>query len=93
MSKEEIVEKLYPTDYPLIHFGRINLTAVQAKDFVNGKRMKRENLEIVDASKHEEMYNVNNKKQYFNKFFIIIFQLLNKIEKNIYSTVVRWDVL
>lgn len=58
MSKEEIVEKLYPTDYPLIHFGRINMTAVQAKDFVNGKRLKRENLEIVDASKHEEMYNI-----------------------------------
>lgn len=58
MTKEEIIEKLYPTDYPLIHFGRINLTAIQAKDFVNGKRMKRENLEIVDASKHEEMYNV-----------------------------------
>jgi hypothetical protein len=77
MSKEEIVEKLYPTDYPLIHFGRINLTAVQAKDFVNGKRMKRENLEIVDVSKHEEMYNV-----YYGEEFLGVAQFDRHILKS-----------
>ncbi len=58
MSPEEIQAKLYATDYPLVHFGKIQMDNVQARDFVNGKRMKRNNLNIVDESRHEEMYNV-----------------------------------
>lgn len=58
MSVEEIEAKLYATDYPLVHFGKIQLDNVQARDFVNGKRMKRNNINIVDESRHEEMYNV-----------------------------------
>lgn len=58
MSPEEIQAKLYATDYPLVHFGKIQMDNVQARDFVNGKRMKRNNLNIVGESRHEEMYNV-----------------------------------
>lgn len=40
MTREEIFGKLYDTDYPLIHFGRIVLSQLAAVDFVNGKSIK-----------------------------------------------------
>ena len=40
MSKEEIFAKLYDTDYPLVHFGKINLSKKATRDFVNGKSIK-----------------------------------------------------
>ena len=40
MEKEEIFEKLYDTDYPLVHFGKINLSEKATIDFINGKAIK-----------------------------------------------------
>ena len=40
MSKDEIFAKLYDTNYPLVHFGKINLSKKATRDFVNGKSIK-----------------------------------------------------
>lgn len=62
MSRDEILRLLKPIDYPLVHFGKIELEHLAAKDFVNGKKMNIEkrkdeiNLQLI--SSHNEMYNV-----------------------------------
>ena len=40
MEPEEIEKKLYDTDYPLVHFGKINLSEKATRDFINGKEIK-----------------------------------------------------
>ena len=40
MSREEIFGKMYDTDYPLVHFGKISLSKKATIDFVNGKNIK-----------------------------------------------------
>lgn len=64
MSKEEILDRLIDTDVPLVHFGKINLDAKKAKDFVNGKKIRRKEIDIVGESNHQNMYNI----YYSNEF-------------------------
>lgn len=64
MSKEEILDRLIDTDVPLVHFGKINLDAKKAKDFVNGKKIRQKEIDIVDESNHQNMYNI----YYSNEF-------------------------
>lgn len=65
MEKDEILKRLVPTEYPLVHFGQLVLDKYKAKDFVNGKKLKRKDVTIVKESSHKEMYNV-----YFEKEFL-----------------------
>ncbi len=64
MSKEEILDRLIDTDVPLVHFGKINLDAKKAKDFVNGEKIRRKEIDIVGESNHQNMYNI----YYSNEF-------------------------
>lgn len=64
MSKEEILDRLIDTDVSLVHFGKINLDAKKAKDFVNGKKIRRKEIDIVGESNHQNMYNI----YYSNEF-------------------------
>ena len=71
MSREELVSKLFPTDYPLVQFGRVELSANRAKDFVNGKKIPKRDLTIVRESSRDDFYNV-----YFNDTFLGVAKLV-----------------
>lgn len=74
MSREELVSKLFPTDYPLVQFGRVELSANRAKDFVNGKKIPKRNLAIVRESSRDDFYNV-----YFNDIFLGVAKLVKGV--------------
>lgn len=74
MSREELVSKLFPTDYPLIQFGRVELSANSAKDFVNGKKIPKRDLAIVRESSRDDFYNV-----YFNDIFLGVAKLVKGV--------------
>ena len=65
MSKEEILGRLIDTDVPLVHFGKIQLDGKKAKDFVNGKKLRKKEINIIGESKHQNMYNI-----YYDKEFL-----------------------
>lgn len=74
MSREELVSKLFPTDYPLVQFGRVELSANRAKDFVNGKKIPKRDLTIVRESSRDDFYNV-----YFNDIFLGVAKLVKGV--------------
>ena len=74
MSREELVSKLFPTDYPLVQFGRVELSAKRAKDFVNGKKIPIRDLAIVRESSRDDFYNV-----YFNDTFLGVAKLVKGV--------------
>lgn len=74
MSREELVSKLFPTDYPLVQFGRVELSANRAKDFVNGKKIPKRDLTIVRESSRDDFYNV-----YFNDTFLGVAKLVKGV--------------
>ncbi len=74
MSREELVSKLFPTDYPLVQFGRVELSANRAKDFVNGKKIPKRDLAIVRESSRDGFYNV-----YFNDTFLGVAKLIKGV--------------
>ncbi len=74
MSREELVSKLFPTDYPLVQFGRVELSANRAKDFVNGKKIPKRDLAIVRESSRDDFYNV-----YFNDTFLGVAKLVKGV--------------
>lgn len=74
MSREELVSKLFPTDYPLVQFGRVELSANRAKDFVNGKKIPKRDLAIVRESSRDDFYNV-----YFNDTFLGVAKLIKGV--------------
>lgn len=74
MPKEEILDRLIDTDVPLVHFGKINLDAKKAKDFVNGKKIREKEIDIVGESNYQNMYNI----YYSNEFLGVA-----KIEKGV----------
>ena len=74
MSREELVSKLFPTDYPLVQFGRVELSANRAKDFVNGKKIPKRDLAIVRESSRDDFYNV-----YFNDIFLGVAKLVKGV--------------
>lgn len=74
MSREELVSKLFPTDYPLVQFGRVELSANRAKDFVNGKKISKRDLAIVRESSRDDFYNV-----YFNDTFLGVAKLVKGV--------------
>lgn len=74
MSREELVSKLFPTDYPLVQFGKVELSAKRAKDFVNGKKIPIRDLAIVRESSRDEFYNV-----YFNDTFLGVAKLVKGV--------------
>lgn len=74
MSREELVSKLFPTDYPLVQFGRVELSANRAKDFVNGKKIPKRDLAIVRESSRDNFYNV-----YFNDTFLGVAKLIKGV--------------
>lgn len=74
MSREELVLKLFPTDYPLVQFGRVELSANRAKDFVNGKKIPKRDLAIVRESSRDDFYNV-----YFNDTFLGVAKLVKGV--------------
>ena len=74
MSCEELVSKLFPTDYPLVQFGRVELSANKAKDFVNGKKIPKRDLAIVRESSRDDFYNV-----YFNDTFLGVAKLVKGV--------------
>lgn len=74
MSREELVSKLFPTDYPLVQFGRVELSANSAKDFVNGKKIPKRDLAIVRESSRDDFYNV-----YFNDIFLGVAKLVKGV--------------
>lgn len=74
MSREELVSKLFPTDYPLVQFGRVELSANRAKDFVNGKKIPKRDLTIVRESSQDDFYNV-----YFNDTFLGVAKLVKGV--------------
>lgn len=78
MAREDILKRLLPPDYPLVHFGKINLDSIAAKDFINGKKMnvlkRNEEINILEKSNHNEMYKV-----YFGETFLGV----ARIEENI----------
>lgn len=74
MSREELVSKLFPTDYPLVQFGRVELSANRAKDFVNGKKIPKRDLTIVKESSRDDFYNV-----YFNDTFLGVAKLVKGV--------------
>lgn len=74
MSREELVSKLFPTDYPLVQFGRVELSANRAKDFVNGKKIPKRDLTIVRVSSRDDFYNV-----YFNDTFLGVAKLVKGV--------------
>lgn len=74
MSREELVSKLFPTDYPLVQFGRVELSAKRAKDFVNGKKIPKRDLAIVRESSRDDFYNV-----YFNDTFLGVAKLVKGV--------------
>lgn len=74
MSREELVSKLFPTDYPLVQFGRVELSANRAKDFVNGKKIPKRDLTIVMESSWDDFYNV-----YFNDTFLGVAKLVKGV--------------
>lgn len=74
MSREELVSKLFPTDYPLVQFGRVELSANRAKDFVNGKKIPKRDLTIVRESSRDDFYNV-----YFNDTFLGVAKLIKGV--------------
>lgn len=74
MSREELVSKLFPTDYPLVQFGRAELSANRAKDFVNGKKIPKRDLTIVRESSRDDFYNV-----YFNDTFLGVAKLVKGV--------------
>lgn len=74
MSREELVSKLFPTDYPLVQFGRVELSVNRAKDFVNGKKIPKRDLAIVRESSRDDFYNV-----YFNDTFLGVAKLVKGV--------------
>ena len=74
MSREGLVSKLFPTDYPLVQFGRVELSANRAKDFVNGKKISKRDLTIVRESSRDDFYNV-----YFNDTFLGVAKLVKGV--------------
>lgn len=74
MSREELVSKLFPTDYPLVQFGRVELSANRAKDFVNGKKIPKRDLTIMRESSRDDFYNV-----YFNDTFLGVAKLVKGV--------------
>ena len=74
MSREELVSKLFPTDYPLVQFGKVELSAKRAKDFVNGKEIPIRDLAIVRESSRDDFYNV-----YFNDTFLGVAKLVKGV--------------
>ena len=74
MSREELVSKLFPTDYPLVQFGMVELSANRAKDFVNGKKIPKRDLTIVRESSRDDFYNV-----YFNDTFLGVAKLVKGV--------------
>lgn len=74
MSREELVSKLFPTDYPLVQFGRVELSTNRAKDFVNGKKIPKRDLTIVRESSRDDFYNV-----YFNDTFLGVAKLVKGV--------------
>ena len=74
MSREKLVSKLFPTDYPLVQFGRVELSANRAKDFVNGKKIPKRDLAIVRESSRDDFYNV-----YFNDTFLGVAKLVKGV--------------
>ena len=74
MSREELVSKLFPTDYPLVQFGRVELSANRAKDFVNGKKIPKRDLAIVREASRDDFYNV-----YFNDTFLGVAKLVKGV--------------
>lgn len=74
MSREELVSKLFPTDYPLVQFGRVELSVNRAKDFVNGKKIPKRDLTIVRESSRDDFYNV-----YFNDTFLGVAKLVKGV--------------
>lgn len=74
MSREELVSKLFPTDYPLVQFGKVELSAKRAKDFVNGKKIPIRDLAIVRESSRDDFYNV-----YFNDIFLGVAKLVKGV--------------
>ena len=74
MSREELVSKLFPTDYPLVQFGRVELSANRAKDFVNGKKIPKRDLAIVRESSRDDFYNV-----YYNDIFLGVAKLVKGV--------------
>lgn len=74
MSREELVSKLFPTDYPLVQFGRVELSANRAKDFVNGKKIPKRDLTIVRESSRDDFCNV-----YFNDTFLGVAKLVKGV--------------
>lgn len=77
MSKEEVFKNLIDTDVPLVHFGKIKLNNKKAKDFVNGKKLKRFEFEIVDDSNHQEMYNI-----YYDNEFLGVAKIEDELLKS-----------
>ncbi|MEG0430422.1 MAG: tRNA pseudouridine(55) synthase TruB [Anaerovoracaceae bacterium] len=77
-TREEILEMLLPTDYPLVNFGVLKLNYEAAKDFVNGKKMNtiKRTSEITKTSNslYNEMYKI-----YFNDDFLGIARIENNI--------------
>lgn len=68
MNINDIMEKSFDTDYPLVYFGKIVLPEKFGKDLVNGKTIYLKNKYFIEKeSKHEEMYNV-----YCNGEFIAV---------------------
>lgn len=58
MTREQLFKIMLPADYPLVHFGKIELKHQYAVDFVNGKKIKKENVSVREDSSHEDMYNI-----------------------------------
>ncbi|MEG0919508.1 MAG: tRNA pseudouridine(55) synthase TruB [Anaerovoracaceae bacterium] len=78
MTREGILKRLLPPDYPLVHFGKIDLKGNGPKDFINGKKMnllkRKDEIYILEISNHKEMYKV-----YYGKTFLGV----ARIEDNI----------
>lgn len=76
MPKDEILNRLIDTDVPLVHFGKIQLDGKKAKDFVNGKKLREKEIDIVGESKHQNMYNI-----YYNNEFLGVAKIENGVLK------------
>ncbi len=63
MLIEEVDKLMHPTDFPLVHFGRILLDSKQTEDFLNGKPQEKGKLQI-DKIGVDERYNVYGKDGY-----------------------------
>ena len=74
MGSEQLRDMLFSADYPLVRFGRVELSQMQAKNFVNGKKLRSKDIDLCRESLQEDFYNV-----YYKDIFLGVAKIRNGI--------------